>query len=182
MNHFNTFWKFDSFSCENVSHILFIKVSLRFLRGTRAMLSEWSCKILLTSKFSYLLFHNPTHKTKTATASRWGTANRPETNLLCFALLCLLPPSANCAKMLGQNHFEEPNQHGLTFLHPVLICRMELLLGVVRLQPWNTKVPISRTGISEFAIPKILLGIQYQDQTGMFKSWSQTNMGKYSKR
>jgi hypothetical protein len=70
----------------------------------------------------------------------------------------------------------------LTFLHPVLICRMELLLGVVRLQPWNTKVPISRTGISEFAIPKILLGIQYQDQTGMFKSWSQTNMGKYSKR
>jgi hypothetical protein len=72
--------------------------------------------------------------------------------------------------MLGQNHFEEPNQHGVTFLHPVLICRMELLLGVVRLQPWNTKVPKSGTGISKFAIPKILRGIQYEDQTGMFKS------------
>jgi len=44
------------------------------------MLSKWSCKIFLTSKFSYLLFPNPTHKTKTGTANRWGTANRSETN------------------------------------------------------------------------------------------------------
>jgi hypothetical protein len=29
-----------------------------------------------------------------------------------------------CAKMLGQNHFIEPNQHVLTFLHPILICRI----------------------------------------------------------
>jgi hypothetical protein len=32
-------------------------------------------------------------------------------------LLCPLAASANCAKMLSQNHFVEPNQHVLTFLH-----------------------------------------------------------------
>jgi hypothetical protein len=32
-----------------------------------------------------------------------------------------LPASAKSAKMLGQNHFAEPNQHVLTFLHPILI-------------------------------------------------------------
>jgi hypothetical protein len=35
----------------------------------------WSCKIFLTSKFSYLLFSNPTHKTKTWTANTWETTN-----------------------------------------------------------------------------------------------------------
>jgi hypothetical protein len=28
--------------------------------------------------------------------------------------------------MLGQNHFSEPNQHVLTFLHPILVCRITL--------------------------------------------------------
>jgi hypothetical protein len=32
-------------------------------------------KIFLTSKFSYLLFSNPTHKTKTGTAKGWETTN-----------------------------------------------------------------------------------------------------------
>jgi hypothetical protein len=32
-------------------------------------------KIFLTSKFSYLPFSNPTHKTKTWTANRWETTN-----------------------------------------------------------------------------------------------------------
>jgi hypothetical protein len=32
-------------------------------------------KIFLTSKFSYLLFSNPTHKTKSGTANRWETTN-----------------------------------------------------------------------------------------------------------
>jgi len=35
------------------------------------------------------------------------------------AFPCLLPASANYAKMLGQNDFAEPNWHGLTFLHPI---------------------------------------------------------------
>jgi len=96
-------------------------------------------KIFLTSKFSYLLFSNPTHKTKSGTANRRETTNskspRPiimfglsetESNsqilsIMCQALLCLLPHSANYAKMLGQNHFAEPNWHVLTFLHPILI-------------------------------------------------------------
>jgi hypothetical protein len=29
-----------------------------------------------------------------------------------------------CAKMLDQNHFAEPNQHVLTFLHPILMCKV----------------------------------------------------------
>jgi hypothetical protein len=32
-------------------------------------------KIFFTSKFSYLIFCNPTHKTETGTANRWGTTN-----------------------------------------------------------------------------------------------------------
>ncbi len=43
--------------------------------------------------------------------------------------LCLLPPSASCAKTLAQNHFTQPNQHVLTFLHAkfAVQCTMELL-------------------------------------------------------
>jgi len=42
--------------------------------------------------------------------------------LLGFAMP--FPTSANCAKMLGQNHFAEPNWHALIFFHPMLICRV----------------------------------------------------------
>jgi hypothetical protein len=35
------------------------------------------------------------------------------------AVPCFLPASANYAKMLGQNHFVEPNQYVLTFSPPV---------------------------------------------------------------
>jgi hypothetical protein len=31
---------------------------------------------------------------------------------------------ANCAKLLGQNYFTVLNQLVLTFLHPILICRV----------------------------------------------------------
>jgi hypothetical protein len=34
-----------------------------------------SAKIFFTSKFSYLFICNPTHKTETGTANRWGTTN-----------------------------------------------------------------------------------------------------------
>jgi hypothetical protein len=34
-----------------------------------------------------------------------------------------LPAWASSAKLLGQNHFAEPNQHVLTFLHPIWIWR-----------------------------------------------------------
>jgi hypothetical protein len=40
-------------------------------------------KIILTSKFSYSLFSNPTHKTKIGTANMWDTANdKPAGQLL----------------------------------------------------------------------------------------------------
>jgi hypothetical protein len=32
-------------------------------------------KIISTSKFSYVLFGNPTNKTETVTANKWGTTN-----------------------------------------------------------------------------------------------------------
>jgi hypothetical protein len=40
-----------------------------------------------------------------------------------------LPPDAkltqltNCAKMLGQSYFAEPNRHVLTFFHPIIIVQ-----------------------------------------------------------
>jgi len=45
------------------------------IRASPAMLSMGPCKIFLTSKFSYLLFCNPTYKTEIGTAYRWGTTN-----------------------------------------------------------------------------------------------------------
>jgi len=39
--------------------------------------------------------------------------------------------AASCAKMLGQNHSAEPNRQGLTFLHPILICKGEILLSTI---------------------------------------------------
>jgi hypothetical protein len=78
-------------------------------------------KILFTSKFNYLLFSKPFHKTKTA--NRWETTNNNPPGPIKLsnqstarqALLCLLPALANCAKLLGHNHFAEPNWHVLTF-------------------------------------------------------------------
>jgi hypothetical protein len=32
--------------------------------------------------------------------------------------------------MLDQNHFAEPNQHLLTFLHPIWICTVTQTIGV----------------------------------------------------
>jgi hypothetical protein len=38
--------------------------------------------------------------------------------------MCLLPASgASCAKLLGQVHFAEPNQHALTFFHPNFVVQ-----------------------------------------------------------
>jgi hypothetical protein len=34
------------------------------------------------------------------------------------------PQQANCTKMLGQAHSAELNRHVLTFLHPILLCRV----------------------------------------------------------
>jgi hypothetical protein len=39
-------------------------------------------------------------------------------------LLNLLLATASCAMTLSRNHFPEPNWHILTFLHPILMCRI----------------------------------------------------------
>ncbi len=76
-------------------------------------------KIFFTSKFSYVLFCNPTNKTETGTANRWGTTtNKPPGPIImmgqseeiyytlfcrCTALLNLLPATATCAILLSQS-------------------------------------------------------------------------------
>jgi hypothetical protein len=45
------------------------------VRASPAVLSIWPEKIFFASKFSYVLFCNPTHKTETGIANRWGTTN-----------------------------------------------------------------------------------------------------------
>ncbi len=95
-------------------------------------------KIFFTSKFSYVPFCNPTHKTETGTANRWGTTNSKPANrnteqlghiyytlfCRCRALQRFLPATATRAIMWSQNHFTEPNRHTLDFFHPILLCRI----------------------------------------------------------
>ncbi len=47
----------------------------KWLRTSPSVLSMWPYKIFFTSKFSYLLFSSPTHKTKTGTVNMWETTN-----------------------------------------------------------------------------------------------------------
>jgi len=104
-------------------------------------------KIFLTSEFSFLLFSNPTYKTKTGTAYRWETTNskppgpirvlgqsetgsssllhnREESSLAGLGFAVPFTRLSKLAKMLGQNHFAQPNWHVFIFLHPILICRL----------------------------------------------------------
>lgn len=85
-------------------------------------------KFFLISKFTYLLFSHPAHKSKTGTANNSkppspiimiGQSVTKSSSQIIFimlflgkfyALLCILPASANCTKMLGQYHFAEPNR------------------------------------------------------------------------
>jgi len=41
--------------------------------------------------------------------------------------VCLLPASANCAKIQGQTYFDEPKCEVWTFPHPILICGGHIL-------------------------------------------------------
>jgi len=113
-------------------------------------------EIFFTSKFSYVLFCNPTNKTETGTANRWEQTtwtnhhDEPIRNtekqldhiyytLLCKCtplLLCLLRPRQLVKIMLSQNHFlPESNWHMFDFVHRILLCRitywapLEMLLG-----------------------------------------------------
>jgi hypothetical protein len=83
---------------------------------------------------------NPTHKIETGSGNKWELliANHLDKSLWlsnhrqgahiifiklfsrsCTALLHFLPASANQTNMQEKNHCHEPNQHMLTFLHPI---------------------------------------------------------------
>ncbi len=102
---------------------------------------------------SYLLFCNPTNKTETETANRWGIINHkpPEPIIMmgqsetlspnqivfiytlfctCTGLLRLLHSTASKTVTLSQNYFPEPNQHTFIFLHPVRLFRINTLSTV----------------------------------------------------
>jgi hypothetical protein len=97
--------------------------------------------------FTYLpFFFSPTHKTETGIVNRWETTNgkppgpismmgQSETlsrswiiftlfSRCIMLLLCYSPPTTNSAIMLSRNYFPQPNQHILTFLHLILLCRI----------------------------------------------------------
>ncbi len=88
-------------------------------------------KTFLTSKFSYLLFSNPTHQTKTGTANRCDTTNSNPPgpiklssqstagDRLCCACYQAQHPVQKCQ---AKNHFDDPNQHVLTLLHPISLA------------------------------------------------------------
>jgi len=104
-------------------------------------------KVFLTSKFGYLTFWNPAHQTETDTANRWETTKSKPPGLIitigqsetgtnsqiifialfsdrCTALLYFLLASANYQSIMGQNNIAQPNWVLLTFLHPILMCRV----------------------------------------------------------
>ncbi len=81
------------------------------------------------------IFCYPIQTTETGTTNRWGTTNsKPPGRIImhlseitsyllhssqqCTTLLCHLPTAANCFIMLSQS------LHILTFLHPILLCRI----------------------------------------------------------
>ncbi len=104
-------------------------------------------KILLTSKLSYLLSstlpikfklilqiggrlliaNEPPVPTTAIGQSETGSSSQIIFYLLlfgrCTIFLCLLPASENGAKLLHPTHCAQPNQHVLTLLHPILMCR-----------------------------------------------------------
>ncbi len=115
-------------------------------------------KIFLTSKFSYLLFFcnpvtlpiqvklrlqiagsssKPSGPSIMKRHSKTGKISQVIFITLFFsrwaALLYLLPASANCAHMLGQNHFAQPNGHVWLFFVKFLILRATYwaLLGML---------------------------------------------------
>jgi hypothetical protein len=61
-----------------------------------------------TSKFNYLLFCNPTHKTETGTANRWGTAgnSKPPGPIIMMSQIKTLNMMAHLLEAIGFGHGE----------------------------------------------------------------------------
>jgi hypothetical protein len=78
-------------------------------------------------------FSKPTNKTKTGTANSWETTNsKPlgpnimigQSEIVSGNHIIFITLFSGRLKMLGQDHFAKPNQHVMTFLHPILNCRV----------------------------------------------------------
>jgi hypothetical protein len=64
-------------------------------------------KIFFTSKFSYVLFCNPTHKTETGTANMWGTPNsKPPGRII------TMEPIRDTEQELDHIHYTHFTGHG----------------------------------------------------------------------
>ncbi len=73
-------------------------------------------KIFLTSKFSYLLFSNPTHGTKTGTTNRWETTNSNPPGPIKLSSQSIASVRLCCAfyqpQKIVQNHFADMSCRG----------------------------------------------------------------------
>jgi hypothetical protein len=102
------------------------------LRASPAVAVCGPAKIFLTSKFSYLLFSNPTHKLdlglqiggRLLIATHQDQSNYPANQQQLLGVAVPFTSLIKLCKVLARNHLAEPNQHVLTFLHPILICRL----------------------------------------------------------
>ncbi len=118
-----------------ITHWALLELLIPHLQWSPVM---WPCKNIFHIQFSFFSFCNPTHKTETGTAKQIGGtlliatyldqslwwANQkywPSDHIYyslfcrCTVLLRPLPATPNCATMLSQNHFPDPNRHVLTF-------------------------------------------------------------------
>jgi hypothetical protein len=67
-----------------------------------------------------------------------------------LSIAAFSPATAICAITLNQNYFPEPNRHILTFLHPILLCRIRYCL-------WRCTIAIVLGWLPRFYSPPLIL-------------------------
>jgi hypothetical protein len=112
------------------------------IRASAAVLNMWPCKRIFTSKFSHILFCNPTHKTETeqigggllianhldqslwwANWEHWAAVR----SYLFHSFLHTVPAPFTSRKLWSSAEakpFPQPSRHILIFLHPILLWRV----------------------------------------------------------
>jgi len=129
----------DSLSSSLPSHVTFIIDSWELPQLCSVGLRVY---LFLTSKFSYPIFCNLTHKTGTANGwvatnvstiwtNQWLIAGIRSYLVLLYGRYTTLLPFTSLSQLCrfaGPKPFcwakQGPNQHVLTFLHPILMCRV----------------------------------------------------------
>ncbi len=80
---------------------------------TQSISSSAHAKIFLTFKFNYVLFSNPSHKTKTGTANWWETTNSKPPGLI---IMIGQSGTGSCSQITFITLFS--GRHGYTFYQP----------------------------------------------------------------